>query len=59
LPRSKLAAGGLRRPGRNLEATTLNDIGSIYILVGDPRRAQDYAVEAREIKREVGGWQGE
>src|ERR1039457_1274455 len=46
-------------PDRNLEATTLNNVGSIYVLLGEPRQAQDYALQARELKREVGDWQGE
>jgi CHAT domain-containing protein/Tfp pilus assembly protein PilF len=44
---------------RNLEATTLNNVGSVYIMMGDPRKAQEYALKARELKREVGDRQGE
>ena len=34
-------------PDRNLEATTLNNVGSVYIMMGDPRKAREYALQAR------------
>jgi tetratricopeptide (TPR) repeat protein len=43
----------------NLEAATLNNVGSVYILKGDPRKALEYALPARDLKREAGDRQGE